>query len=65
MAHAESLSNAIAGLVIAQIVLWLWGLPAHEAVGLNAVMFGASYARSLLLRWVFGNTTDKHTRDET
>lgn len=58
----ESAANAALGLVIAQIVLWLWGLPIHEALGLNAVMFGTNYVRSYLLRRAFAGTGDKLVR---
>lgn len=57
--HIESVANAAVGLVVAQVVLWWWGVPMHEAVGLNAVLFGTSYARSYLLRRAFEKTGDE------
>lgn len=53
MTHVESLANAILGIAIAQLVLWVWGVPLHEAVGLNATLFGISYVRAYALRTIF------------
>lgn len=51
--HLEAVSNAILGIAIAQAVLWLFGIPLRSAITMNVVMFGASYARALLLRILF------------
>lgn len=51
--HAEALSNAVAGIVLAQVVLWLFGVPLMSAIGMNAVLFGVSYARAFVLRGLF------------
>lgn len=53
LAHCEACANAVAGLVIAQGVLWAFGMPMHEAIVLNIVMLAVSYARSFVLRLVF------------
>lgn len=53
LAHAESAANAIAGLVLAQAVLFEFGVPVGEAVELNVAMLAVSYVRSLVLRLIF------------
>lgn len=51
--HYEAAANALIGLMLAQLVLWLWGIPIVEALWLNAVMMAVSYARSYALRRIF------------
>jgi hypothetical protein len=53
LAHAEACANAVAGLALAQGVLWAFGLPLGEAVALNVVMLAVSYVRAFVLRLVF------------
>jgi hypothetical protein len=53
LAHFEAAANSIIGIVLAQLVLLAFGVPLHEAVALNAVMIGVSYARSFVLRLAF------------
>lgn len=53
LAHAEACANAIAGLVLAQAVLFAFGIPVPEAVMLNFAMLAVSYARSFILRLIF------------
>jgi len=53
LAHFEAAANCVIGIVLAQLVLLAFGVPLHEAVVLNAVMIGVSYARSFVLRVVF------------
>jgi hypothetical protein len=52
-AHFEAAANSIAGIVLAQLVLWAFGLPLGEAIWLNLVMIAVSYARAFLLRLLF------------
>jgi|GEM_PF-3864390 phosphate/sulfate permease len=51
--HAEAVSNAILGIALAQLILWLFGIPLSSAISMNIAMFAASYARALLLRILF------------
>lgn len=53
LAILEAAANSIAGIVLAQIVLWAFGLPLLEAITLNVVMIIVSYVRSLVLRMIF------------
>jgi hypothetical protein len=53
LVHAEACANAIAGLALAQGVLWAFGLPVGKAITLNVVMLAVSYARAFVLRVVF------------
>lgn len=53
LAHAEAALNAVLGIVIAQVVLWLFGIPLSLAIVMNLVMLAASYARSFVLRILF------------
>jgi hypothetical protein len=53
LAHFEAAANSIIGIALAQIVLLAFGVPMNEALVLNAVMIGVSYARSFVLRMVF------------
>jgi hypothetical protein len=52
--HYEAASNAILGIAIAQLVLWLFSVPGSTAIALNLVLFATSYARSFALRILFG-----------
>lgn len=52
-AHWEAAANSVAGVVLAQLVLWVFGLPFDEAVWLNFVMIIVSYVRAVLLRLIF------------
>lgn len=53
LAHIEALLNCITGVVLAQLVLWAFGVPLHEALALNVVMILVSYVRSFVLRMIF------------
>lgn len=53
LCHYEALANALAGLALAQGVLWAFGMPVGEAIELNAAMLAVSYARSFGLRLLF------------
>ena len=52
-AHAEAFAQVAIGAVLAQIVLWLFGVHLAEAVALNGVMLGVSYLRSYAIRRAF------------
>lgn len=58
LAHAESAANAVSGLVLAQVVLFAFGVPTREAVALNFAMLAVSYARSLVLRLIFSRVAE-------
>jgi hypothetical protein len=53
MSHAEATANALIGAGLSQLVLWLFGMPITEALYLNVVMIGVSYARAFALRRMF------------
>lgn len=58
ISHAETLTQNIAGLVIAFIILKLFGMSTSESIQLQAVFFVTSYIRSYLIRRgfeVYGN----------
>lgn len=59
MTHIEAFANAVVGLLIAQGILWLWGMSGHEALVLNVIMFVVSYLRSFLIRMTFRKTDDR------
>jgi hypothetical protein len=62
LAHAESAANAVAGLVLAQLVLFAFGVPVREAVALNIAMLAVSYARSFVLRLIFSRGLIRESR---
>jgi hypothetical protein len=51
--HAEALANVMIGIPVGQAVLWVCGVPIVEALWLNVVMLGLSYARSYVIRRIF------------
>jgi len=51
--HAEAVANSVVGAGLSQLVLWVFGVPITEAITLNGVMIGVSYARAFLLRRIF------------
>lgn len=53
VSHAEALTQNGAGLVIAFIILKLWGLSTLESVQLQIIFFFSSYIRSYLIRRAF------------
>lgn len=53
ISHAESMTQNIAGLVIAFIILKLWGMTTSESIGLQCIFFITSYIRSYLIRRAF------------
>lgn len=53
LAHFEAAANSVIGIALAQLVLFAFDVPLHEAVALNAAMIGVSYARSFVLRVMF------------
>ena len=52
-AHAEAFAQVAIGAVLAQIVLWLFGVHLAEAIALNCVMLAVSYVRSYAIRRAF------------
>ena len=52
-AHLESAAQIIGGTIIAQIILWAFGFPMHEALALNFAFIGASYIRQYVIRRSF------------
>lgn len=55
VSHIESLVQNILGLVIAFIILKLYGLTTVESLKLQAIFFIASYVRSYLVRRFFNS----------
>lgn len=53
MPHIEALTQNILGMIIAFIILYLWGMSVSDSILLQAVFFVTSYIRSFLVRGVF------------
>ena len=53
VSHAESLAQNICGLLIAFVILKIWGMSTTESIGLQAIFFIASYIRSYIIRRIF------------
>ena len=53
MIHLETLTQNVVGLVVAFIILTLWGLPFIESVALQAIFFITSYVRGYCIRKLF------------
>ena len=53
MLHLETLTQNVVGLVIAFIILTLWGLPFIESVVLQTIFFVTSYIRGYCIRKLF------------
>lgn len=51
--HLETISQMVVGMVLAQIVLFLFGIPLGEAVWFGVVMLMVSYIRTYLIRRSF------------
>ena len=51
--HLETLTQNVVGLVIAFIILTLWGLPFIESVVLQTIFFVTSYIRGYCIRKLF------------
>ena len=57
LAHAEAAINTVAGIILAQIVLFAWGMRFMEAAGLNVTFLVVSYARMYVIRRIFAART--------
>lgn len=53
MVHLETLTQNIVGLVVAFIILTLWGLPFIESLALQTIFFVTSYIRGYCIRKLF------------
>lgn len=53
VSHAETLTQNILGLIIAYVILRLWGLSTNESVQLQFIFFVSSYLRSYAVRRAF------------
>ena len=51
--HIEALTQNMLGMIIAFIILYLWGMSVSDSILLQAVFFVTSYIRSFLVRGVF------------
>lgn len=51
--HAEALTQNIVGMIIAFIILHLFGMSFSDSVGLQATFFVTSYIRSYMIRSLF------------
>lgn len=50
----EALTNSALGLVVSLLLTWLWlGFTPVQSAGITAVFFGASTARSYVIRRLF------------
>ena len=59
LSHLESLTQNILGLLIAFIILKIWGLSTTESVQLQAIFFVTSYLRSYFVRRTFNYLGEK------
>lgn len=59
VSHAESLTQNVAGLFIAFVILKFWGLSTQDSFQLQAIFFIASYLRSYLIRRLFNRVGAK------
>lgn len=53
ISHMEALAQNVVGLMIAFIILKMWGLSTTQSVQLQAIFFFSSYVRSYLIRRLF------------
>lgn len=53
MIHLETLTQNIVGLIVAFIILTLWGLPFYESLALQTIFFVTSYIRGYCIRKLF------------
>ena len=53
--HIEALTQNIIGMIVAFIILKIFGMSFTESVALQAVFFITSYIRSYVIRRVFKN----------
>lgn len=60
MSHIEALTQNILGMIIAFIILYLWGMSMSESIALQCVFFITSYIRSYLVRKFFQTLEIKH-----
>lgn len=51
--HLETWCQMIVGTLLAQLILWLFGVPLLTAINLNIVMFIVSYVRTYTIRRIF------------
>lgn len=49
----EALANMILGLILSQIVLFLFGIPVQDAALINVIMIFVSFLRSYFVRRFF------------
>ena len=49
----EALANMILGLILSQIVLFLFGIPVQDAALINVIMIAISFIRSYFVRRFF------------
>ena len=59
LAHVEAAVNTVAGIILAQIVLFIWGMRFMEAAGLNVTFLVVSYARMYIIRRIFAARATK------
>lgn len=53
ISHAETITQNVVGLLISFVILKLWGMSTTESIGLQAIFFFVSYARSYIIRRIF------------
>ena len=55
VSHAEALTQNIVGLLIAFVILKLFGLSTAQSIQIQIVFFFVSYIRSYTIRRIFNN----------
>ena len=53
-AHVETTAQMVFGCILAQAVLWGFGVALTDAIAINICMFFVSYLRTYAIRRVFG-----------
>lgn len=51
--HTETTGQIVAGTVVAQVVLWCFGIPLGAAAALNVVMTVLMYLKTYYVRSIF------------
>lgn len=59
LAHMEAAANVIAGIVLTQLILFIYGMSMREAAAWNGVFLVVSYIRSFVIRLLFARLTCK------
>ena len=59
VSHAEVLTQNVLGIIIALIILKLWGMSTTESLTLQAIFFVTSYIRGYIVRRFFNSLEER------